>query len=263
MTPDGGTWLTNSLCLGECTKFKAQGFWPLKSPRESISDAQIILVGAVVAPQISKQNKQWTGFWFSISINIIKSCNYLGVDMTLEKKIEEEYFLMSLASILLKRPFSWVSLLAPPLLHIFGLRFLHLLLTSAALLFSSFFFPISLTHSSLLQPSKQDQDQERDYIVTEDITRKPEDNLETTNEEDDDGAISDDESLIELSLPSGHYVGHHYTSNKNNLCLHNKVQDFPLFDLLTELDDFIEEDNLIEIDISIGSIKYSRFEIKA
>ncbi|CAE5973047.1 unnamed protein product [Arabidopsis arenosa] len=183
--------------------------------------------------------------------------------MNLDKKIEEEYFLMSLASILLKKPFSWVSLLAPPLLHIFGLRFLHLL-TSAALFFSSFFFPISLTHSSL-QSSKQDQDQDqkRDYIATEDITVKSEDNLETTNEEDDDGAIPDDESLIELSLPSGHYVGHHYTSNKNNLYLHNKVQDFPLFDLLTELNDFIEEDNLIEIDISIGSIKYSRFEIKA
>lgn len=182
--------------------------------------------------------------------------------MNLEKKIEEKYFLMSLASILLKRPFSWVSLHAPPLLHIFGLRFLHLLLTSSALFFSSFFFPISRTHSSL-QPSKQDQDQERDYNATKDITGKSEDNLETTNEEDEDGAIPDDESLIELSLPSGHYVGHHYTSNKNNLCLHNKVQDFPLFDLLTELNDFIEEDNLIEIDISIGSIKYSRFEIKA
>ncbi|KAG5378338.1 hypothetical protein IGI04_026180 [Brassica rapa subsp. trilocularis] len=43
MTPDFGTWLTISLYLGECYKFKDQGFWASKSPRESISDAQIIL----------------------------------------------------------------------------------------------------------------------------------------------------------------------------------------------------------------------------
>lgn len=180
--------------------------------------------------------------------------------MNLEMKREEEYCLMSLASILLKRPVLWLSLLASPLLHILGLRFLHLLLTSAALFFSSFFFPISLPPRSI-QSSKQsqEQDQDRDNVATEDITPKTEDNLEMTNGEDEDNAIPDDESLIELSLPSGHYVGHHYTSNKNHLYLHNKVQDFKLFDLLN---DFIEEDNLIEIDISIGSIKYSRFEIK-
>lgn len=43
MTPDFGTWLTISLYLGERYKFKDQGFWASKSPRESISDAQIIL----------------------------------------------------------------------------------------------------------------------------------------------------------------------------------------------------------------------------
>lgn len=180
--------------------------------------------------------------------------------MSFDKKREEEYCLMGLASILLKRPVSWISLLALPLLHIFGLRFLHLLLTSAALFFSSFFFPISLPPPSIQSPK---QDQERDYVAIQDITGKSEDNIEMTNGEDEDGVIPDDESLIELSLPSGHYVGHHYTSNKNNLYIHNKVQDFRLFDLFTELNDFIEEDNLIEIDISIGSIKYTRFEIKA
>lgn len=181
--------------------------------------------------------------------------------MNFQKK-REEYFLMGLASILLKKPVSWLSFLAPPLLHILGLRFLHLLLTSVALFFSSFFFQNSLPPS--IQSSKQDQDQDRDYVAKEDITGKLEENLEmTTNEEDEDDAIPDDESLIELSLPSGHYVGHHYTSNNNHLYLHNKVQDFRLFDIFNELNDFLEEDNLIEIDISIGSIKYSRFEIKA
>ncbi|XP_019096768.1 PREDICTED: uncharacterized protein LOC104766487 [Camelina sativa] len=182
--------------------------------------------------------------------------------MNLEKKREEEYCLMSLASILLKRPFSWLSLFAPPLLHILGLRFLHLILTCAALFFSSFFFPVSLPPPPF-QSSKhsQEQHQDRDYVVTEDITPKSEENPETTNGENEDNAIPNDESLIELSLPSGHYVGHHYTSNKNHLYLqNNKVQDFRLFDLFN---DFMEEDNLIEIDISIGSIKYSRFEIKA
>lgn len=79
---------------------------------------------------------------------------------------------------------------------------------------------------------------------------------------DEDGAIPDDESLIELSLPSGHYVEQHNTSKKNNLYVNNKVQDGRLFDIFTEFNGFIEEDNLIEIDISIGCIK-SRIEIKA
>lgn len=188
-----------------------------------------------------------------------------------EEEEEEECCLIGLASILLRRPVSWLSILAPALLHILGIRFLHLLLTSAALFFSYFFFPLSLP-PPLVQSSKEDQEQEQelDYLATKDINGKSEDNLgksednlETTNEEDEDGTIPDDESLIELSLPSGQYLGHHYTSNKNNLYIHNKVQDFRLFDLLTEFNDFTEEDNLIEIDISIGSIKYSRYEIKA
>ncbi|VVA98351.1 unnamed protein product [Arabis nemorensis] len=106
-------------------------------------------------------------------------------------------------------------------------------------------------------------DREQDYVATEDIISKSEENLETTNGEDEDDVFPDDESLIELSLPSGQYVGHQYTSNKKNIYIHSKVQDFRLFDLFTKFNDFMEEDNLIEIDITIGSIKYSRFEIKA
>ncbi|CAN8270598.1 unnamed protein product [Cochlearia groenlandica] len=140
-------------------------------------------------------------------------------------------------------------------IHIFGLGFLHLLLTSTALFLSTFFFKVSsLSPSSKSQSSKQEKDQEQDqsYVATKDI-------LKTSIVEEEDGEIPDDESLIELSLPSGHYLGHnHFSSKKNNVYIHNKVvQDFKFFDL------FIEEDNLIEIDISIGSIKYSRFEIKA
>lgn len=180
--------------------------------------------------------------------------------MNFVKKIEAEYCFMSFASILLKRPASWLSVLAPPFLHVLGLRFLHLLLTSAALFFSFFFFPISLLPSSV-QSSKLHQ--KEDCVATENIIEeKPEKNFEIANGIDEDGAIPDDESLIELCLPSGHYVGHHNTSKKNNLYINNKVQDVRLFDIFAEFNGFIEEDNLIEIDISIGCIKYSRFEIK-
>ncbi|XP_044502166.1 uncharacterized protein LOC123223137 [Mangifera indica] len=69
-----------------------------------------------------------------------------------------------------------------------------------------------------------------------------------------DGSISDEESLIEIALPSGHYVG-------------RKEQVVPKFsslmELLAEINEMNEEDNLIEIDISMGSIKCSRFEIEA
>ncbi|KAL5101033.1 hypothetical protein RYX36_005360 [Vicia faba] len=62
------------------------------------------------------------------------------------------------------------------------------------------------------------------------------------------GSISDEESLIEIELPSGHYVDVHKER---------------WMELLSEFNEVIEEENLIEIDISMGSIKYSRFEIKA
>jgi hypothetical protein len=67
-----------------------------------------------------------------------------------------------------------------------------------------------------------------------------------------DGSISDEESLIEISLPSGHLLDQH-------------KQDFnqqSLMELLAEFNEMYEEENLIEIDISIGSIKCSRFEIE-
>ncbi|KAG2713856.1 hypothetical protein I3843_04G185700 [Carya illinoinensis] len=84
-----------------------------------------------------------------------------------------------------------------------------------------------------------------------------------------DGSISDEESLIEIALPSGQYVGHNEVIKTKD----NKQQKVPdhlsqesifqprcLMELLSEMN---EEDNLIEIDISMGSIKCSRFEIEA
>ncbi|KAH0929040.1 hypothetical protein HID58_014767 [Brassica napus] len=72
------------------------------------------------------------------------------------------------------------------------------------------------------------------------------------NKDEEEGTIPDEESLIELSLPSGHYVGQQFST----MTVH---QDFGHIQLLAES----EDDNLIEIDISIGSIKCSRFQFKA
>lgn len=90
-----------------------------------------------------------------------------------------------------------------------------------------------------------------------------------------DGSISDEESLIEIALTSGHNVDpQKYDSNYNYKCdLEKKTKrelsgealfsQQSLMEFLSEFNEVSEEENLIEIDISMGSIKYSRFEIKA
>ncbi|CAA6657322.1 unnamed protein product [Spirodela intermedia] len=64
-----------------------------------------------------------------------------------------------------------------------------------------------------------------------------------------ESSISDEESLIEITLQSGH-------SLSAELVVHQQG----LLELLTEI---IEEDNLIEIDLAAGSVKCSRLGIKA
>ncbi|KAK9077407.1 hypothetical protein SSX86_005744 [Deinandra increscens subsp. villosa] len=75
-----------------------------------------------------------------------------------------------------------------------------------------------------------------------------------------DGSISDEESLIEIELFGGQYVG--YTGYKDEeehkLCRRQKSPDSVLW--WPEMND---EENMIEIDLSVGSIKCSRIEIKA
>ncbi|KAK7316540.1 hypothetical protein RJT34_00088 [Clitoria ternatea] len=85
-----------------------------------------------------------------------------------------------------------------------------------------------------------------------------------------DGSISDEDSLIEIALPSGHFVGHQREESKYNCSLQQKKRELSaheaLFNqqsLMEFLAEFNEEENLIEIDIAMGSIKYSRFEIEA
>lgn len=111
----------------------------------------------------------------------------------------------------------------------------------------------------------------------------------TLSDECSDGTISDEDSLIEIALPSGHFVGHNrhhhhnqnkeesnskYNNNHNCCSLQQKKRELSsahealfnqqsLMEFLAEFNEMNEEDNLIEIDIAMGSIKCSRFEIEA
>ncbi|KAH0743629.1 hypothetical protein AABB24_012770 [Solanum stoloniferum] len=87
-----------------------------------------------------------------------------------------------------------------------------------------------------------------------------------------DGSISDEESLIEIALPSGQFVkdspklSFHQQHQKvvfADLVPKSIFQQHCLMDFLADISDVYEEDNLIEIDISMGSIKCSGFEISA
>ncbi|XP_057527071.1 uncharacterized protein LOC130806140 [Amaranthus tricolor] len=85
-----------------------------------------------------------------------------------------------------------------------------------------------------------------------------------------DGSISDEESLIEIELPTGHYVDSKRTQGQSWYGFQQKWQDCSLeshfkqqqqnwMEILNEMND----ENFIEIDICMGSIKCSRFEIEA
>lgn len=98
----------------------------------------------------------------------------------------------------------------------------------------------------------------------------PEDACHSTASSED--SISDDENLIEISLPDGHFVAPEKPKALlkplpdtrrgflTNLLPDSVLRQHGLMELLSEIN---EEDNLIEIDITRGSIKYSREGIKA
>ncbi|KAL3615338.1 hypothetical protein CASFOL_040999 [Castilleja foliolosa] len=72
-----------------------------------------------------------------------------------------------------------------------------------------------------------------------------------------DGSISDEESLIEIAIPSGQFVSQRKMFKYDELkCCSKLCADSKDF-----LADISEEDNLIEIDIYMGSIKCSKFVI--
>ncbi|KAF8410864.1 hypothetical protein HHK36_003401 [Tetracentron sinense] len=92
-------------------------------------------------------------------------------------------------------------------------------------------------------------------------------NVGQTSEYSDD-SISDDDSLIEIALPSGHYVcprEEQKLKSRPNCPEFLPESIFPqqgLMELLAEINEMNEEENLIEIDISIGSIKCSRCSVE-
>lgn len=110
------------------------------------------------------------------------------------------------------------------------------------------------------------EDSEVGWLFQSDVDHSPDDYS--------DGSISDEDSLIEIALPSGQYVDQQQKDEPEYNCsLQQKKRELSaealfssqqsLMEFLAEFNDMIEEENLIEIDISMGSIKYSRFEIKA
>ncbi|CAK8539044.1 unnamed protein product [Lathyrus sativus] len=168
--------------------------------------------------------------------------------------------------------YSWMALFAILLLFSGRFGFSSFLFTSLLVIFSTFLYVVSKNKSINIeeklvveeeeesfsdQCEEQEQEQEQEESREDNLSNcegSEEDwRLRLKYENDDyyskDGSISDEESLIEIALPSGNYVD---------------VKKERWIELLTEFNEvMIEEENLIEIDISMGSIKYSRFEIKA
>lgn len=92
-------------------------------------------------------------------------------------------------------------------------------------------------------------------------------NEEWTDEASVSDDDNDDESLIEISLVDGHYVGQeqHCAWKKEQGLLADFLPDLMLDkrDFMDILSEISEEDNMIEIDIARGSIKCANFSIKA
>ncbi|CAF1857606.1 unnamed protein product [Brassica napus] len=190
-------------------------------------------------------------FLLSFLVELQSNCFQINLENELMKNG------VSFISLLFKKPVSWLSFIAPPLLHIVGLDFSQIILTSAAVYFSSFFFssflfPLTIQKPNPMIDSKVQAEDlgQQDTLGNIEKSRSTDDIVR--NKDEEEGTIPDEESLIELSLPSGHYVGQQFSTITGH-------QDFGHIQLLAES----EDDNLIEIDISIGSIGFSRFQFKA
>ncbi|KAJ4730228.1 Eukaryotic translation initiation factor 3 subunit C like [Melia azedarach] len=223
--------------------------------------------------------------------------------MKLENRTEDPMALSPFCDFF-NKPFSWISALVLSLIFIsifLGFGFFSILFTSLVLIVSSLLFTITKQkpvteeinnlnsdihqNNESVKPQKEAEVEHKihDYsIKSPDLLSESESlNQLSSSEESEiewpyreiadcsDGSISDEESdLIEISLPSGHYV----PASKFNLQQNKVVADFSthsvlkqhsLMELLAEINEMNEEENLIEIDISMGSIKCSRFEIEA
>jgi hypothetical protein len=193
---------------------------------------------------------------------------------------------------------SWMALFALLLLFssylLVGFGFLSLLYTSMVVIFSTFLYIIiaskqkkvnvvdKLVEEKFLnsddEKSNEAHEAQEEEVNIDGSESESQDHLSTSEGSEvdhshdySDGSISDEESLIEIALPSGNYVdmqkdeSDYYSlqQKKKKLFGDALFSQQSLMELLSELNEVNEEENFIEIDISMGSIKYSRFEIEA
>ncbi|XVF81430.1 hypothetical protein PTKIN_Ptkin15bG0154200 [Pterospermum kingtungense] len=103
---------------------------------------------------------------------------------------------------------------------------------------------------------------DHDYLVRsspDQLSNSEDSEVDRSPDCSDDGSISDEDSLIEISLPGGQHVSHK-EDEYSKYCMQQRGL---IMELLAVFNGMNEEDNLIEIDISMGSIKCSRIEIEA
>lgn len=118
----------------------------------------------------------------------------------------------------------------------------------------------ALSDSESFEHTTSSEDLENDWISRENLSQST---------QLSDGSISDEESLIEITLPEGHYVESKRQEYQKQPCSYGFQQKWPdcsmdsHFRQVNWMEMLMEEENLIEIDIGMGSIKYSRFEIEA
>jgi len=213
--------------------------------------------------------------------------------MVWESKVCNQMFSYDLCIFKSTLSSSWMALFALMLLFssylLFGFGFLSLLYTSMVIVFSTFLYIIIVSKQKkvnvdkLVEEKFLNSDDEKSNEANEaqeevDIDDESQDPLSTSEGSEidhshdySDGSISDEDSLIEIALPSGNYVNMQKDESDYYSLQQKKKELFgdalfsqqSLMELLSELNEVNEEENFIEIDISMGSIKYSRFEIEA
>ncbi|XP_031092827.1 uncharacterized protein LOC115997414 [Ipomoea triloba] len=173
----------------------------------------------------------------------------------------------SFSGILQRNIQSWIAVLVPSAVSLFfamvssGHSVVSISITSLALLISTAIMALKPPKpqaeikicSSEIKKVAEGEEEEEQKGYSNDPSSSSEDysDIDSTAQGSDDGSISDDdddeESLFEICLLpySGNFVGHEKESSKD--CL---------MEFLTDMN---EEDNMIEIDISMGSIKCSGF----
>ena len=190
------------------------------------------------------------------SIDLYAFCPLMG---WWKSKVAYEMHLLSCFCILRKLTRSWrMAPLALLLLfssyRLVGVIFLSLIFTSLTLLCSTIVFMWKHGRENVVPTRMHNHETVRHVKESDDVS-------DADHTPDcSDGTISDEDSLIEISLPSGHFVGHNQRPDSNFCTLQQKKRELSAHETLMELlAEFNEEENLIEIDIAMGSIKCSSF----